>query len=245
MKPSPVRYALFIAEAVINRMPSRILKSLFWESSSNKPGRPTVVIVEMGSDDSLPLLWRSVGHFVAENADVNIVVVHFRDVSTGAIIRHGPSAVVLTGYHQELSSYGPGEMEPLFEFLRSTELPVFAICGGFQFLARAFGATIVEMGFEERGYTSLSLLEDDPLFRGIIGQPVVYNWHHLTVRPVPKDFLVLAKSEVCVQAIRHRTRPLYGVQFHPEFADRRHADSTMIFGNFLGVAGLLQKPSGG
>lgn len=245
MKPSPVRYALFFIEAFINRMPSRVLKSLFWGPPATMPERPTIVIIEMGSDDSLPLLWRSVGHFVAENADVNIAIVHFRGLSAEKIMRHGPSAAVLAGYHQELSSYGPGDLEPLFAFLRDTELPVFAICGGFQFLAKAFGAEIVEMGFEERGYTRLRLMEDDPLFGGLAGPPVVYNWHHMAVRPVPREFMVLAESEACAQAVRHRTRPLYGVQFHPEFSDRSHTDSAVIFGNFLGIAGLLQRPSGG
>lgn len=244
MTPSPIRSAFFIAEAFLQRMPARIIKSVCWRTPAHVNGRPTIVVVEMGSDDAPPQLWRSVGHFIAGHAGVNLAVVPFREASAGTLLRHAPGAVVLTGYHQELSSYRFVEMEPLFGFLRCTDLPVFAICGGFQFMAMAFGSDIVEMGFEERGYAPLRLRADDPLFDGLTAPPVVYNWHHMKISDVPGDFRLLADNDACVQAIRHRERPLYGVQFHPEFADRRHADSAAIFGNFLAIAGLKTAPRG-
>lgn len=244
MTPLIVLAAFFFLEAFLRRMPARIFKSVCWERPARRDGKPTIAIVEMGADDSFPQLWRSVGHFVEEHADVNIEVVPFREAGKGVLTGYAPAAIVLTGYHQELSAYRPGEMNGLLDFLRTTRLPVFGICGGFQFMARAFGADIVEIGFEERGYTPLHLHTDDPLFGGLGARPVVYNRHRMTIGEVPGAFSLLAESDACVQAIRHRERPLYGVQFHPEYADRRHADSIAMFGNFLTIAGLKTRPRG-
>jgi GMP synthase-like glutamine amidotransferase len=48
----------------------------------------------------------------------------------------------------------------------------------------------------------------------------------------------LADSEACrIQAIRHASRPLYGVQFHPERYSQRHPDGRTIMANFFGLAG--------
>jgi GMP synthase (glutamine-hydrolysing) len=56
---------------------------------------------------------------------------------------------------------------------------------------------------------------------------------------LPEDFVRLAASEICaIEAMRHRTRPLYGVQFHPERYTDDHPDGRAILANFFRLAGL-------
>ncbi|MFA5312508.1 MAG: gamma-glutamyl-gamma-aminobutyrate hydrolase family protein, partial [Methanomassiliicoccales archaeon] len=51
---------------------------------------------------------------------------------------------------------------------------------------------------------------------------------------LPDEFEILAHSENCrIEAIRHRTRPIYGLQFHPEVENTEHGYD--IFKNFLKV----------
>jgi GMP synthase-like glutamine amidotransferase len=219
-------------------MPWRVYASLFWKPAPLVPGRDTVVVVEMGSDESFPLLWKSVGSFIAGIARVNIAVVPYRRADAVEIARHAPRAVVLTGFHQELSTYDFGEMEALFGFLRSAATPVLGICGGYEFLSMAFGAKIVELGFEERGFVDVDIIGDDPIFGAHDGRLIVYNRHALKVDRVPEGFELLGASKACPQIIRHGSLPVYGVQFHPEFSSRRYDDGTRLFRRFLFLAGV-------
>ena len=46
-----------------------------------------------------------------------------------------------------------------------------------------------------------------------------YELHNYSVKP-SKDFEILAKSKKCVQAIKHKSKPIYGILFHPEVRNK-------------------------
>lgn len=229
--------------AAVNRFPRAIYTTMFWNTPPHRDGKGTVLVIEMGADRSFPQLWRSVGGFVNRHSSLNIRVLPFREVTASGIGMISPQAMVMTGYHQVLSLYRMEEMENLFDFLRHTRIPVFAICGGFQFLCRAFGSGIVEMGFHERGYVAVTVLRDDKIFHGLPGKFIVYNRHQLTINRIPDEFEKLAENESCIQVVRHRMRLIYGVQFHPEFSDDHHPHGVIIFKNFLYLAGIVTQSS--
>mgnify|MGYP001136890226 CR=1 FL=1 len=222
----------------IRGYPRIIRTTMLWEPPAHSPGKPLIAVIEMGCDESFPQLWRSMGCFINELADANIAILHYRNVTPGSIASLNPAAVILTGYHQELARYSQDEMHGFFEFLSQTDVPVLGICGGHQFMGLAFGSSIVGMGFEERGYFRISIRREDPIFAGISRMPLVYDWHSLKLDRVPPGFLLLGDNEHCIQAMRHEHRPLYGVQFHPEFADRAYPDSTLMVKNFMVQAGI-------
>lgn len=59
------------------------------------------------------------------------------------------------------------------------------------------------------------------------------------MKAVPPGFEVIASNENCrVQAMRHRTRPIWGTQFHWERYSDEHPHGRTIMLNFLRVAGL-------
>ena len=199
-------------------------------------------MIDMGSDDSWPLEWKGPGSFLDEQADVNIVIIHFLDVTKEKVDSIGPVAVILTGYKQPLSTYNFDEMEGLFSFLRETELPVLGICGGHQFIGKAFGSDIVPLGSLEKGFFDVTLTADDPILAGLSSPIKAFFWHELEVDPLPRYFVLLGSGELCpVQMMRHRTKPIYGVQFHPEYSSRRYHDGVVIFQNFLEIAGVEVK----
>jgi GMP synthase (glutamine-hydrolysing) len=234
-----VLFALvFIMAITVYGIPPRVLTSVFWSPPPVEPNRGTVVIVEMGSDESFPLLWKSVGSFVEETADVNIIVLHYRSARTGEIMKHAPKAVVLTGYHQELSTYDFRELESLFDFLRRAQVPVLGICGGHQFLCMAYGSKITGPDLEEKGFIPVSPVQGDPLFRNTPSKPTVFLWHKLKAGSLPADFVLLARNDACIQAVRHKSRTIYGVQFHPEYSSGAHPDGIAVFKNFLAAAGI-------
>ena len=68
----------------------------------------------------------------------------------------------------------------------------------------------------------------------------IFEAHYCEVKAPPSDFLVLASTVACrVQAMRHRTRPLYGVQFHPEEYTKDLPAGMRLLENFFHCAEKL------
>jgi GMP synthase (glutamine-hydrolysing) len=158
------------------------------------------------------------------------------------------SAVVISGSSWLLSKEEPPP--PLTEFVTGLRLPALGICFGHQLLARAFGAQVLGGELIERDETVL-LSERSPLFFGF-GPEVEFRESHREY--VDYDSLqrtgwhVCAESSSCpVEAIHHPTRPLYGVQFHPE---RSGGNGAKLFDNFYNLIvtpfarGTYQHPHG-
>lgn len=73
----------------------------------------------------------------------------------------------------------------------------------------------------------------DDLFLGI-DKFSVYEAHRFVVRETPPELIVLAKSKDGIEAFKHISLPIYGVQFHPEmFIDQTAGKS--VFENFLSL----------
>lgn len=82
---------------------------------------------------------------------------------------------------------------------------------------------------------------NDPLFAGFSKEIVVKESHAFQLSDVPPGFDLLASTPDCqVQAIKHRQRLVYGVQFHPEAYDTSHPDGRTLLENFFRLA--LGKP---
>jgi GMP synthase (glutamine-hydrolysing) len=121
-------------------------------------------------------------------------------------------------------------------YLDHLDVPVLGICAGHQFMARHFGGQAAPGG-SEFGATQLVLQNGagaTPLFKDVPKQSTVWESHHDEVSQVPKDFEVLASSDRCrVQAMQHVTRPLYGLQFHPEVEHSEYGAT--MFRNFVSI----------
>jgi len=118
------------------------------------------------------------------------------------------------------------------EYLENADFPIMGICAGHQFMARYYGGEAKPSKIPEFGKVELILLkEDDSLFEGVPKKSIVWESHNDEVVLLPKDFERLAKSEDCeIQAMRHKKKPVYGLQFHPEVEHTEYG--AQIFNNF-------------
>ncbi|HTT72943.1 MAG TPA: GMP synthase subunit A [Thermoplasmata archaeon] len=120
------------------------------------------------------------------------------------------------------------------EWIDTVSVPVLAICVGHQFLARHFGGRVAQ-GSPEFGAVPLTVdRPDHPMFAGL-GSPLrVWASHNDAVVRPPDGWPVLAHSPGCpIEAMAHPSRPLWGVQFHPEV---EHTEGgTAIFRNFAAL----------
>ncbi|MDE1821319.1 MAG: GMP synthase subunit A [Euryarchaeota archaeon] len=120
-------------------------------------------------------------------------------------------------------------------YLDEGNVPVLAICVGHQFLARHFGGKVSRASTPEFGRVELTVdAPTSPIFRTIPSSLRVWASHSDEVSELPPDFEVLAHSPSCkVEAMAHRTRPVFGLQFHPEV---EHTEKgTAFFQNFLSL----------
>ena len=98
--------------------------------------------------------------------------------------------------------------------------PICGVCLGHQAIGAVFGGQVVRAAVPMHGKTSMIEHDGRALFNGITGPFVASRYHSLIVADdgVPSDLIVTArtKDDQTIMGLRHRTWPVYGVQFHPE-----------------------------
>ncbi|MBP2621523.1 aminodeoxychorismate/anthranilate synthase component II [Streptococcus panodentis] len=97
--------------------------------------------------------------------------------------------------------------------------PILGICLGHQAIAEVFGGTLGLAPKVMHGKQSqLHFEKPSPLYRGVDkGRPIM-RYHSILIEEMPEDFEVTARAadDGAVMAIQHRSRPIYGFQYHPE-----------------------------
>jgi GMP synthase (glutamine-hydrolysing) len=138
----------------------------------------------------------------------------------GLILSGGPSSVYIK------------DAPTLHSTLLNLELPILGLCYGHQLIAQLFNGK-VQKGYR-REYGPVSVIIDNPIriLKNMNPKEKVWMSHYDTVRSLPDDFEVLAHTESCpIAAFRHKERPIYGMQWHPEVVHTEHG--TVMLKNFL------------
>ena len=140
--------------------------------------------------------------------------------------------IVLSG--GAASPAADGKLGSVSDYLDGLKVPILGICAGHQYMAHHFGGKLKPGHSPEFGSTEIDIQDHDDILRGVPAKTVVWANHNDEVSVVPKGFRVLATSPSCpVQAMRHETRPLFGLQFHPEV--EHTVAGVTIFKNFVRI----------
>lgn len=181
--------------------------------------------------------------------DMRIVVESFHNISPELVKSLIPSHIVLSGQSNPWDDYSPESLAGVFYVIRTAPQPILGVCGGQQQMALAFGAPVdlierivpgegYQGAFRERGFCTVELDSEgeagNGLFQGLPKTITVWESHCDEVKELPADFVCTATNEVSrIQAMQHTSRPLFGVQFHPELFDEEHPHGRTILENFL------------
>src|SRR5262249_32979712 len=140
-----------------------------------------------------------------------------------------PRGIILSGGPMSVYEPGAPHCDPAIFDLG---IPVLGICYGMQFAAHYLGGAVRPGGSREFGRAACSVYDSAGLLAGVPAETTVWMSHGDHVDSISGDFVSLAATETCpIAAVRHRTSPIYGLQFHPEVTHT--VDGQRILRNFV------------
>ncbi len=162
-------------------------------------------------------------------------VIRNDDMSAAEALASGASAVVLS----------PGPCDPdragiCLELIRTAHasLPILGVCLGHQAIGQVFGGKVVQAREIMHGKTSPITHDGTGVFTGLPSPFEATRYHSLAVQlPGESELAVTARTaDGEIMGLMHKTRPVHGVQFHPESIASQHGHA--LLANFLSLAGL-------
>jgi GMP synthase (glutamine-hydrolysing) len=142
--------------------------------------------------------------------------------------------VILSGGPGSVYSGNNGLSEDVAKRILKSEKkwPLFGICFGHQVIALAAGAQVGRGKSAEYGISEIIVDKEDRIFKDMPKRFNAWVSHFDEVKSVPDGFMPLAHSESCgIEAMRHKEREIYSVQFHPEVWHTEYGER--IIENFL------------
>src|SRR5208283_65502 len=123
----------------------------------------------------------------------------------GLILSGGPSSV----YEPNAPKLNPRILD--------LNLPILGLCYGHQLLAQLTKGKVEPAACKEYGTAQVTIDKPVGVLAGLSGKEKVWMSHGDTVFSLPSEFEELAHTESCpVAAFRHKSKPIYGLQWHPE-----------------------------
>ena len=151
------------------------------------------------------------------------------NITAARVKQLAPRGLILSGGPASVYDAGAPHCDPeIFKL----GIPVLGICYGMQLLCEALGGQVQSAPAREYGRAHVRIVSHADLFEGIADETEVWMSHGDQVTSVSGDFLPLAQTTTCpIAAIKHRSLPIYGLQFHPEVTHTPRG--TKILANFL------------
>src|SRR5687767_3478678 len=152
------------------------------------------------------------------------------DISFDDLKKLKPKGIILSGGPSSVYESNAPKCDPrIFDL----GVPVLGICYGLQIMAQSLGGNVSPAKAREYGRAKLHVdAPENPILKGLPQETTVWMSHGDQVQSLGGDFVPLASTPTCpLAAVAHRSRPFYGVQFHPEVTHTPRGEQ--IFQNFL------------
>jgi GMP synthase (glutamine-hydrolysing) len=151
------------------------------------------------------------------------------DLPASRIQELNPRGLILSGGPASVYEKGAPHVDPAIFDLG---IPILGICYGMQETCRVLGCDVLPGKSREFGFTHCRQTDSDPLFASLPADWTVWMSHGDQVQNLSEHFRVLATTDDCPNAaVKHLTKPIYGLQFHPEVTHTQHGET--LLANFV------------
>ena len=145
----------------------------------------------------------------------------------GLIFSGGPASVY------ELNAPRPDQ------HILDLDLPILGLCYGHQLIAQMVEGKVEPAEQREYGIAYVTIDKPAGVLKGLSKKEKVWMSHGDTVFTMPAEFEVLAHTENCpVAAFRHKEKPIYGLQWHPEVIHTENG--ALMLRNFIFEVGKCE-----
>lgn len=151
------------------------------------------------------------------------------DITVDQIRKHNPLGLILSGGPMSVYEDGAPQCDPR---ILSMGIPVLGICYGMQLACMALGSQIRGASSREYGRAECEVVDSQGLLADMPARSQVWMSHGDQVTDLSADFITLAQTATCpFAAVKHKTLPFYGLQFHPEVTHT--VAGKTVLGNFV------------
>jgi anthranilate synthase component 2 len=162
-------------------------------------------------------------------------------ITTDEALARGPDAIVLSPGPRT-----PSEAGICLELIEAAagRVPILGVCLGHQAIGQVFGGRVIRAPTPMHGKVGPITHADSDVFAGLPSPFNATRYHSLIVEAdtLPDQLEPTAWTENgIIMGMRHRTMPIFGVQFHPESIASEHGHA--LLGNFLALARGSNQPA--
>ncbi len=191
------------------------------------------------------------------------LTVPYQEFDMRVVEEFRPRAIAMSGFGGHFQDRKVEWFYGMDEVMHRAEVPIIAFCGSHQLMGFAFNQDLHETevltdplmrmlavgedlprragdalgeAFLAEGFYPITRAKDDPLFADLPETMMMRCSHYCEVKQLPPGFELLATSGHCgIEAMRHRTRPQYGTQFHPEAYEEPYLHGKTVLRNFARI----------
>lgn len=162
-------------------------------------------------------------------------LVRFNEL-TDDVLADKPDLIILTGAYKsyDVKNHADTVYAPEKDLIRKADVPVIGICLGAQLIAHTYGArlTTVPGGQRFKGIKRIWNIKKTPFDFFLYHGGRVWASQKWRITELSDELEAWCASNEGIEVFKHRSRPIYGLQFHPEH-HTAHDDGRRIFKKIL------------
>ncbi|MCX6793268.1 MAG: gamma-glutamyl-gamma-aminobutyrate hydrolase family protein [Candidatus Falkowbacteria bacterium] len=139
----------------------------------------------------------------------------------GFAIENFDSIILSGSFNMPTALRHPNFYKQEIDLIKNSKTPIIGICLGAELIIKSFDGKLEELSHSLDGEVKLNV--SDKNLKTIIesNHIKVIEHHKIGAKNLPKDLLELASSPDCVEIFKHASKPIIGIQFHPEIGKHK------------------------
>lgn len=157
-------------------------------------------------------------------------VIGYNKITPGILKKY--DRIILSGGHAFNVVKQDKKYSKEMKLIKNSKKPLLGICLGFQLVCRTYGARLGTLRKYEHGLVNIRTVGKDSLLKGMPKKFRAFENHRHNMKDVGKSLIPLAYSKDGVEMVKHKSKKVWGTQFHPENFSRKNI-GRKVLENFI------------